>query len=117
MSAQQTEQRSLFATAWFYTAGYLCLSATAVLSYQTFLWLRHGAWLPFQMWNVLEWIGWQNPPLLTWTGLQPLIDLVWELIGNCPITIAGSTAAVMAAILGFASEQSSLHNAPLRDAH
>ena len=113
----RVKPQSMLSTACFYAAGYFCLGALLVLGYQTLFWYRQGAWLSYRMWVMLEWAGWQHSPPAPLARLQPLFNWVWEMIGNCPITIAFSLATIVAALLGFARESAYVRAVQLRDAH
>jgi len=101
----------------FYVAGYLCFGAACVLIYQWILWLRSGTWTPHDMGQILLWAGWQHPPVSGWIGADDVIARVWQTIGECPISLAFSIAAVAIALLGFVQNSIAFRGTRLRDAH
>lgn len=117
MTVNRMNSRSILSTGCFYAAGYFCIGATMLLGYQSLVWIRQGAWLPYRMWLVLEWVGWHHAPTFFWGRIQPLINWAWDALGNCPITITLSIATLAASALGYASQSASIRAAQLRDAH
>jgi hypothetical protein len=117
MRTSNERTRSAFSSACSYVAIWLCAAALALLGYQVLLWLRHGAWVPHQMWVVLSWTGWERPPSIWWGLGQPTLDHIWALIGNCPITIALCALSIVAAVIGFLGNSSRLETGSLRGAH
>ena len=103
MTAHQTRSKSYFGTACLYAAGYLSIAAIALFCYQLLLWSRTGAWVSHQMWLVLDWAGWQHPPAIAWGRPQFFLDRIWDMAGNCPIGIALTLLALLAAGLACAN--------------
>jgi len=117
MTVNHRTTKSVISLGCFYAAGYFCLAATLLLTYQTLVWLKQGAWLPYRMWLVLEWAGWHHSPSVFVGRAQPLVDWIWDALGNCPITIALSAATILVTIFGYVSQSASIRAAELRDAH
>lgn len=109
--------QSIISTGCFYAAGYLALGATLALSLEVGLWYRQGAWITYRMWTLLDWAGLQHSPTAPISRVQPIIDHVWQAVGNCPITVALSLATAVIAFLGFPRESSYVRSMQLKDAH
>jgi len=117
MSVNQTNSKSPYSAGCFYAAGYLCLAAVFLIGYQFLVWYRGGAWIPYHMWLILESTGWQHAPSVPVGRAQATLDWVWDLIGNCPITLALCAAALSAVGIGVIWEIASTRAAELKDAH
>jgi hypothetical protein len=117
MTVHQETSKSPIAAGLFYAAGYLTLGALLVLGYQTLTWFREGVWIVHRMWQVLESIGWQHAPTVPGSRTQATVDLVWAVIGNCPIAFALSLAAMITIVAALISGSASTRAAELRDAH
>ena len=117
MRVLDQRHHSLFSEVCFYVAFYLCLSAIVRFSYQLLIWLRHGAWMPHQMWLFLKWGGWDQPPSLLGGIGQTLLDRFWGVMGNCPITIVLALAAAGIAALGVMRDPVRTHPVAWRNAH
>lgn len=115
MTADRHNTSIILRAGYFYAAGYFGLGALCLLVYQTFIWWRLGAWIPYQMWLVLVASGWQHPPSLWLASAQPAFDRAWDTIGNCPISIVLSILALIAACLGVICS-STRQTAALHDA-
>jgi hypothetical protein len=107
----------MFSEGCFYVAFYLCLGAIVLFTDQLLTWLKHGAWMPHQMWLLLKWSGWEQPPSLLGGVGQPVIDALWGLIGNCPITLVLTLAAAGIALLGVMRDPMRTRPAAWRNAH
>jgi hypothetical protein len=104
MTVNRTKPKSILSTACFYAAGYCCLAALLVFVSQALYWYREGVWASFRLWLILDWVGWQHAPRSPVPRLQPWLDQAWDMLSECPITIAFSIATVAIAVLGFAQE-------------
>jgi hypothetical protein len=117
MRVLDQRHHSVFSEGCFYVAFYLCLGAIVLFSYQLLIWLRHGAWMPHEMWLFLKWGGWEQPPSLLGGIGQPVLDRLWSLIGNCPITVVLALMAVAIALLGAMRDPVRTQPAVWRNAH
>jgi hypothetical protein len=100
MSVDETKTRSVISSACISAAFYFCVGAFAMFFDQILFWFRQGAWIPRQMWLVLTWTGWQQPPSVFSGNAQSTLDWVWAMIGNCPIAVLLSGLALTAAVTG-----------------
>ena len=117
MRVLDQRHHSLFSELCFYVAFYLSLGTIVLFSYQLLIWLRHGAWMPHQMWLLLKWAGWEQPPSLLGGSGQPVLDRLWDAIGNCPITVVLAPLAVGIAMLGVMHDPGRTQPAAWRNAH
>jgi len=109
--------QSILSTGCFYTAAYLSLGAAIAFGAETLFWYRQGAWVTYRMWALFDFAGLQHSPTAPMSRLQPAFDHVWQMIGNCPITIGLSGATAVIALLGFLRESSYVRAVQLKDAH
>jgi hypothetical protein len=117
MHMQEERRHSAFSGGCFYAAFYLSLGSIALVGYQTLVWLRQGAWVPHQMWLLLIWARWEQPPRIVWGQAQPALDRLWGLLGNCPISMFLGLLAMSIAFIGYLRDPSRAPPPRLRDAH
>ena len=117
MRVLDQRHHSMFSEGCFYIAFSLCLGAIVLFTDQLLIWLKHGAWMPHQMWLFLKWGGWDQPPSLLGGIGQTLLDRFWGVMGNCPITIVLVLAAAGIAALGVMRDPVRTHPVAWRNAH
>jgi hypothetical protein len=84
------------------------LSASGILTYQVFFWLRDGEWLNLPALRLLEWVSvnTQNPDLLSWAENPGSWHAVHDLFALCPLwlflaLIGVLLAALVSQLFGF----------------
>jgi hypothetical protein len=117
MSVEDIKSRSLLSTLCISTAFYLCVGAFGMFFDQLLFWFRQGAWVPHQMWVVLNWTGWQQPPAVFSGSVQSTLDRLWVLVGNCPVAVLLSGLALAAAVTGCLTHPAPKSTGTLRGAH
>jgi hypothetical protein len=117
MSVEDIKTRSFVSSLCISAAFYFCVGAFAMFFDQVLFWFRQGAWVPHQMWVVMTWTGWQQPPSLFPGAAQSLLDRFWVMVGNCPIAVLLSFLALAAATTGCLTHPTPKSSGTLRGAH
>ncbi len=68
----------------FLTLLIIWLSGPAVLTYQSYTWLKNGGWPPLTLWDGLHYISYHPYPHAEWIGVQKIVDLLMM----CPLSIS-----------------------------
>lgn len=82
MAKTDEQLRAMVEDANVLIGGTATLGALGLLAYQSYAWLRYGAWPDYQGNDLLALLG-MNPALVTWVGVRKIA--VW--LGDLPLAL------------------------------